>query len=231
MADFRGFILESAKTDLKTGTTTVGLKTKDLVVLAADMRASMGNIAYEEESEKIYKITEKMAMTNAGNVGDSLTIIRFLRSQAKLYELERGEYMTPRGASTLLSNVLNNTRFYPFIVQFIIGGMNNGPELFEVTPFGAMLERKRYAASGSGTDYALNTMDQFYAENMSAEDAIKLGVRAIEAGKRRDIYSGGKSVTVFVIDRQGVRELPQSQVQKYIQEVNEPVVAKKPNAR
>jgi len=223
--------LESAKADLKTGTTTVGLKTKDLVVLAADMRASMGNIAYEEESEKIYKITDKMAVTNAGNVGDSLTIIRFLRSQAKLYELERGEFMTPRGASTLLSNVLNNTRFYPFIVQFIIGGMNNGPELFEVTPFGAMLERKKYAASGSGTDYALNTMDQFYNDNMSSEEAIRLGVRAIEAGKRRDIYSGGKSVTVFVIDRQGVREIPQSQVLKLVQELNEPVVAKRPNAR
>src|SRR3989344_6127934 len=158
-----------------------------MVVLAADMRASMGNIAYEEESEKIYRITDKMAMTNAGNVGDSLTIIRFLRSQAKLYELERGELMTPKGASTLLSNVLNNTRFYPFLVQF-------------------------------------------YSENLGMEDAIKLGVRAIEAGKRRDIYSGGKSVTVFVVDKQGVREIPQPQVLKYIQEVNEPVAARKSNA-
>ena len=94
-----------------------------------------------------------------------------------------------------------------------------------------MLERKKYAASGSGTDYALNTMDQFYNDNMSSEEAIRLGVRAIEAGKRRDIYSGGKSVTVFVIDRQGVREIPQSQVLKLVQELNEPVVAKRPNAR
>ena len=42
---------------LKTGTTTIGLITKDAVVLAADMRASMGHLAYDEESKKLYKIT------------------------------------------------------------------------------------------------------------------------------------------------------------------------------
>ena len=223
--------MDNQKADLKTGTTTVGLKTRDCVVLAADMRASMGNIAYEDESEKIYQITEKMALTNAGNVGDSLTIIRFLKSQAGLYELERGELMTPKAAATLLSNVLNNSRYYPYIVQFILGGFNSKPELFEVTPFGAMLERTKYAASGSGTDYALNTLDQFYNENLTQDEAIKLGIRAIEAGKRRDIYSGGKSATVFVVERQGVRELPQALIQKLILEVNEPITTKKQTSR
>jgi len=69
------------------------------------------------------------------------------------------------------------------------------------------------------------------SENMNSEEAIRLGVRAIEAGKKRDIYSGGKSVTVFVVDKQGVREIPQPQVLKYIQEVNEPVTARKTNTR
>ena len=211
--------------DIKTGTTTVGLKTADAIVLAADMRASMGNIAYEEESEKIYKITENMAATNAGNVGDSLTIIRFLRSQVNLYEFERGEKMTIKAAATLLSNVLNATRYYPFIVQLILGGMNNKPELFEVTPFGGVLERKRYAVSGSGTDFALSTLDQNYMEGMTEEDGIKLAIKAIEAGKKRDIYSGGVSVSVVVIDRAGVKEISQEIVKKHVQELKKERVA------
>ncbi|MDO8633861.1 MAG: proteasome subunit beta [archaeon] len=214
--------------DLKTGTTTVGLIAGDTVVLAADMRASMGNLAYDEESEKIYQITDFMGVTNAGNVGDSLTIIRFLKSQAKLFEIEREERMTPRAASTLLSNVLNASRYYPYIVQLIVGGVNNKAELFEVTPFGATLERKKYAATGSGTDFAMNTLDQNYTLNMNEEDAIKLAIKAIEAGKKRDIYSGGESISVSVINRSGYRELSRQEVNKYLGEMNgQPTSAKK----
>ncbi len=202
--------------DIKTGTTTAGLKTADAVILAADMRASMGHIAYEEEAEKLYKITEFMGVTNAGNVGDSLTIIRFLRSQAKLYEMERKEHMTVKGAATLLSNILNANRYYPFIVQLIVGGINNKPELFEVTPFGGVLERKRYAVSGSGTDFALTVLDQGYKPGMSEEEGIALAISAIEAGKKRDIYSGGKSVSVMVIDKKGARMLPEKDVEAHI---------------
>lgn len=201
--------------ELKTGTTTVGLITKDSVVLAADMRASLGNIAYDEESDKISEINEYMALTNAGSVADSVTIIKFLRSQAKLFEIEREERMTPRAAASLLSNVLNANRYYPFIVQLVIGGIGDKPELHEVTPFGGGIERKTYAATGSGTDYALTTLDQNYSPDMTQEEGIRLAIKAIEAGKKRDIYSGGVSVTVVVVDSNGTRRLKDEEVKKY----------------
>lgn len=208
--------MESELKQLKTGTTTVGLKTASAVVLGADMRASMGNIAYDEESEKIYRITDSMAVTNAGNVGDSLTIIRFLKSQAKLYEIERQEKMSVRAAATLLSNVLNGNRYYPFIVQLLIGGINNQPELFEVSPFGGILERRQYAVTGSGTDFALTTLDQLYEDNLTEDEGIKLAIRAVNAGKRRDIYSGGVSVSIMVVDKSGVRSLSREEVEKHV---------------
>lgn len=203
--------------DIKTGTTTVGLKFKDGIILAADMRASLGHIAYEEEAEKIYKITDNMALTNAGNVGDSLAIIRFLRSQAKLYEIEREEQMTVKAAATLLSNVLNSNRFYPFVVQLIIAGVNQKPELYELTPFGGVLERKKYAVSGSGTELALNTLDSDYKESMTEEDGTQVAIKAIESGKKRDIFSGGKSIAIMVVDKNGVRKIEPSAVEKFIQ--------------
>ena len=201
---------------LKTGTTTVGLVTKEGVVLAADMRASMGNIAYDEESEKLYEITDHMAVTNAGNVGDSQTIIRFLKSQAKLFEIEREERMSAKAASSLLSNILNGSRFYPYIVQLLIGGYDGHPELFEVTPFGGTLERKKYGATGSGTDYALTVLDQNYVSGMSEEEGIKLAVRAVEASKKRDIYTGGVSIRVLVIRHSGFKRLRNEEVKRYL---------------
>jgi proteasome beta subunit len=202
--------------DLKTGTTTVGLIASESVVLAADMRASMGHIAYDEESQKIYKITDSIAVTNAGSVGDSLTLVRFLKSHARLYEIERDTKITPNAIVTYLSSVLNANRYYPFAAQFVLGGINNGPEIFELTPYGGILKRDKFAVSGSGTEFAMTTLDQNYKKGMSEEEGIALAIKAINAGKKRDMYSGGKSVSVTVISRKGIRELSEAEVQKYV---------------
>ncbi len=200
---------------LKTGTTTVGLTTKDSVVLAADMRASMGHLAYDEEVTKIYKITDNVALTIAGSVGDALALVRYLRSHAKLFEIERETKITPKAISTFVSNILNSNRFYPFLVQFIIGGVNDKPEVFDVDPSGGLLERKRFAVTGSGTELAMSNLDQNYKDGMTTEEGIRLAISAVKSSKKRDIYSGGVSVKVTVIDKNGIRELNETEIQKY----------------
>lgn len=105
----------------KTGTTTVGIIGKDFIVLAADQQATMGHMAADDDAQKIYNITDKVSLTISGAVGDSLAIIRFLRAQANLYEIERETKITPKAVTTLLSNVLNGNRYYPFIFAPIMG--------------------------------------------------------------------------------------------------------------
>ena len=208
--------MENTVKDFKTGTTTVGLIATDSVILAADMRASFGHIAYDEESQKLYKITDRIGVTNAGSVGDSLTLVRFLRSQARLYEIERDTKITPKALVTYLSNILNANRYYPFSAQFVMGGLNNGPELFEITPYGGILKRDKFAVSGSGTEPAMTTLDQNYKKGMTEEEGIAVAIKAVNAGKKRDIYSGGKSISVMVINEKGIRDLKDSEVQKYL---------------
>ncbi|MFA5357814.1 MAG: proteasome subunit beta [archaeon] len=205
--------------DRKTGTTTIGLAGKDFVVLASDQRATMGNIATESNIPKVYKITKNIGLTIAGEVGDSMALIRFLRAQANLYEIERETNMTPRALSSLLSNVLNGNRYYPFIFQPIIGGLNEEPELYELTPLGAMVKKDKYAITGSGTEFAMTTLDSEYRKDMTKEETIALAVKAISAAKHRDIYSGGESVTVIVIDSNGYREIDKKEIDKIIQKI------------
>lgn len=205
--------------EIKTGTTTVGLIAKDAVVLAADMKATLGNLSYEKEAKKIYKITDRAALTNAGSVGDSLAIIRFLRAHAKLYETERNKYITPKAIATLLSNVLNANRLFPYIAQFIIGGVVDKPGLFEVTPYGDLIERNKFAVSGSGTQLALAILDSEYKSGMSEGEAIALAVKAISASRKRDIYTGGKSISVMVVSTKGIRELSEKEVEKYLKNI------------
>ncbi len=209
--------MNSVKEDLKTGTTTVGIIGKDCVILAADMKATMGNLSYDLESEKVYKINKFTGLTNAGTVGDSLVLIRYLRAHSALYETERGHPMTPKAMTTYMSNILNANRYFPYGVQFVIGGIKPKPSLFELTPYGGVLERKQFATSGSGTVLAMATLDQGFKKNMSKEETMKLAVRAVSAAKHRDIYSGGVSITIMIKDKNGIEKVPESKVQKLIQ--------------
>jgi proteasome beta subunit len=204
--------------DKKTGTTTVGLIGKDCVILAADQQGTMGHIA-ERDAVKVHSITDKIAVTIAGTLGDSQALIRFLRSQANLYEIERETKMNPGAAASLLSNVLNNNRYFPFIFQPILGGLNNKPELFELTPYGGVSEKDNYAITGSGTTFAMTTLDKEYKRGMSETEAIDLAVRAVSASKHRDIYSGGDSITVLVIDKNGTREISRAEIEKIVKTV------------
>ncbi|MBS3060963.1 MAG: proteasome subunit beta [Candidatus Diapherotrites archaeon] len=206
--------------DLKTGTTTVGVLTPEAVILATDQRVSLGHIAYDDETNKLSKITDFIGVTNAGSVGDTMTIVRYLKSQAKMYEIEREIRISTKALVTLMANILSGNRYYPFEVQFVVGGFTGQPELYEVTPFGAILKRDKFAVSGSGTEPAMTALDLGYSENMSEKEGIKLAIRAISAGKRRDIFSGGRSVNVMVIDQKGIRELDEKTVEKISKEGN-----------
>ena len=205
-------------TDLKTGTTTVGLVARESVVLAADMRASLGHIAYDEENQKLSQIARAIALTNAGSVGDTMTIVRFLKSQAKMYEMENETEIPTKALVVYLANVLSGNRWNPYEVQFVVGGTNPKPQLFEVTPFGAVLERGKYAVSGSGTEMALTTLDLNYKDGLDENEAVGLAVQAVLSGQKRDIFSGGKSVSVLVIDKNGCRFVPPKTVEKAIKE-------------
>jgi len=203
----------------KTGTTTVGVVGTDFVVLAADQQATMGNVVADEEAQKVYKITDYVALTIAGGVGDALALIRFLKAQAALYEVERGTKMTPKAVASLLSNVLNGNRYYPFIFAPIIGGVNNAPELYEVDPFGGVSEKKKYAVTGSGSDFAISMFDSEYKETPNEDEAISIAIKAVMSSKNRDIYTGGKSITVTVVDKRGFRIIDPKEVEKIIGKV------------
>ena len=61
------------------GTTTVGIKAKDGVVLCADMRASAGYFIANNNTMKIQQIDLHAGLTLAGGVADAQNIVDILR--------------------------------------------------------------------------------------------------------------------------------------------------------
>ena len=69
---------------LKTGTTTLGLVCKDGLVLAADKRATAGNLIVDKDTNKVIPLLDKFAVTIAGSVSDIQYLIKILKAELNL---------------------------------------------------------------------------------------------------------------------------------------------------
>ena len=60
---------------LKTGTTTIGMKLKDGVILATDQRATMGNLIADNHCQKLFPIADNLGMNHSA-ISHQLRILR-----------------------------------------------------------------------------------------------------------------------------------------------------------
>jgi proteasome beta subunit len=189
-----------------TGTTTMGVVCKDGIVLGTDTRATLGTFVAHKRAKKVYAIDDHIAMTIAGGVADAQTVVEMLRANSKLYKYEKGLPIPVSAVARLAANVLFQSRFFPFILQSIIGGIDDGGgHIFALDPLGSVTEEK-YVSTGSGSPIAYGVLEPGYKEGMSVKEAIPLVVRAVNEAMKRDSASGD-SFDVAVISKDGYREL------------------------
>lgn len=189
------------------GTTTLGLVVKDGVVLVADKRATSGFYIAHKKVKKILKIDDRVALTTAGLVADAQFLASYLKYEAQSYKLSTGKPIPIRTLASILSLILNSSKFFPYIVQLLLGGYDayEGPKLFAIEWFGDLTEEK-YTATGSGSPVALGVIESEYRYDLGIEDAVKLGLKAVTSALKRDPWSG-EGYDVAVITKEGIREL------------------------
>ncbi|NJE30647.1 archaeal proteasome endopeptidase complex subunit beta [Thermococcus sp. 18S1] len=192
------------------GTTTVGIVCKDGVVLAADRRASLGNMVLSENVTKVFWIDDHLALAGAGSVGDILSLVRLLRAEAKLYRAKVGKEMSVKALATLTSNVLHGSRFMPYFGWFLIAGHTGEPGLYSVDMAGGVTE-DRFTAAGSGMEFAFSILEAEFKEEMTLEEGVKLALKAIKAATRRDVFTGG-GVTLVTVTDEGYKEWSEEEI-------------------
>jgi len=181
------------------GTTTVGLIAGDKVILAADKRATAGTLIASRRVRKIVKITDYAAMTVSGLVADAQALADLVREEARLYSLTNGRDLTVRGIATLLSNILFSSKWFPYLVQLIVGGYDSEPRLYTLDPYGSITEDK-YTATGSGSPVAYGVLEDNYREDLSVDEAIEIAKKAIRAAILRDSATGD-GIDVVIIGK------------------------------
>lgn len=196
------------------GTTTVALTFKDGVVVAADKRATMGGFIANKAVEKVHQIGDRTALTIAGGVGDAQALVRLMKAELELYKYGKGQNLSIEGTATLLSNVLQGNKYFPYFVQLIVAGVDSSPKVFVLDIFGGMIPDP-YASTGSGSITAYGILDSGFKDNLAEADAVKLAARAIDAAMKRDSFSG-EGIDVLVITKNNVKRLTPAEVKPLV---------------
>lgn len=177
------------------GTTTLAFKFQGGVIVSVDSRSTQGSYIASQSVKKIIEINPYLLGTMAGGAADCAFWERNLGMQCRLYELRNKERISVAAASKLLANTLYSYRGYGLSVGTMICGWDKtGPQVYYVDNDGTRLQAKDtmpYFSVGSGSTYAYGVLDAGWKYDLTEEEAIDLGARAIYHATYRDSYSGG----------------------------------------
>lgn len=180
--DGRIYQVEYAREAVSRGAPSVGIRTANGVVLAAQSRA--GSSLMESESiEKLHKLDDHVGAASAGHVADARQLIDFARRQAQVNRLRFGEPIDVEALTKFLTDhIQENTQrggTRPYGAALLIGGYQNGtPRLFAADPSGTPNEWKATVIGGSSAEIQ-DHLEAEWDEEISHEDGLALAAESL----------------------------------------------------
>jgi proteasome alpha subunit len=216
--DGRLFQVEYAREAVKKGTTTIGLKFKNGVILMVDKRLS-SRLVEPDSIEKIYDVDDFIGCATSGLVADARVLIDEARRSAHKNKMTYGENIA---VELLVKNVCDYKQNYtqygggrPFGVALLVAGVDDlGLHLFETDPSGALVAYKA-TSIGSGRPVVMDIFEKEFADGMTFEAAAKLGLKALSAAIEEPLSAVSVEIGVVEKDKK-FRRLAESEIVKLI---------------
>lgn len=218
--DGRLFQVEYAYEAVKKGSTTLGIKTRGGVVLAAEKRQPS---RLAESAEKMKKVDEHIGLAFSGLFGDARVLIDSARVYAQLHRLVYGERIS---VELLAKRICDIKQVYtqhggvrPFGVAFLIGGVDKrGPQLIRTEPGGSYMSYKAEAI-GAGSQTVVDFLEKNYQDDLSLDDAVLLALRALNQVIEEGLAVERVEVAVVSVEDQLFRILKPSELASYIEKL------------
>lgn len=219
--DGRLFQVEYAREAVKRGTTSLGVKYNDGVILAVDRRIT-SRLVEGESIEKIFQIDDNIGAVTSGLVADARVLIDRARVES---QLNRVTYNEPIDIGILAKKICDFKQLYtqhggvrPFGIAMLLAGVNEIPRLFETDPSGALIEYKA-TAIGSGRPTAMEIFEEKYREGMGQEDAIELALTVMNEVAEGKVSEETVELAVIELKTKEFKKLSESEVKEYISKV------------
>ncbi|MCQ2070689.1 MAG: archaeal proteasome endopeptidase complex subunit alpha [archaeon] len=201
--DGRLFQVEYAREAVKKGTTTIGIKFKDGVILVVDKRVS-SKLVEPGSIEKIYDIDEFIGCASSGLVADARILVDNARKEAQIHKVNYGENIAVEMLTKKVCDYEQNYTQYggarPFGTALLIAGTDDlGTHLFETDPSGALIAYKA-TCIGTGRPVVMDILEKEFEDEMSYEDALKLGLKALSTAVEEKLRSESIEIGVVKTD-------------------------------
>ena len=215
--DGRLLQVEYAKKTVKQGSTAIGIKCKDGLLLVSDKRI-VDELIVIESIEKTFMIDNHIAASAAGILSDARVLVERAQLTAQQHRMT---YDHPIDVLTIVKDVCNLKQittqsggYRPFGVSLLIGGIDDtGVRLFETDPTGIFFEYKA-TSIGEGEAVVDEILHKEYKESMTVKDGLKLAIKALNKAiedldaKRLDAaYIDVKTKTFMKIPMKEVEEV------------------------
>ncbi|MEO3810155.1 proteasome subunit beta [Sphaerisporangium sp. B11E5] len=201
------------------------------VVMAGDRRATAGNYISQKDMDKVFRTDEYSCMGIAGTASTGIEMARLYCVELEHYEKREGRTLSVEGKANRLATMIRGN--LPLAMQGIVvvplfaaydteGGAGR---IFSYDVGGGPYEQKRFAAIGSGSIFARGALKKLYRDGATAEETVLACVQALYDAADDDSATGGPDVTrkiwpaVAVIDDEGFRRLPDTEVESHVRQV------------
>ncbi len=219
--DGRLYQVEYAREAVSRGSASVGVRTADGVVLAAD-RQIRSPLIERESIEKLHKIDSHVGVASAGHVADARKLVDVARQEAQINRLR---YDEPVGVETLTKSITDHVQQYtqtggarPFGVALLVGGIEDGePRLFETDPSGTPYEWQATAVGG-GRDEIMGHLEEEYSTEMDLQGGIGLTLEAMAEASEDGLNPEGVHVATVDVETEQFSTLSSEEVATHLDE-------------
>ncbi|MFN8218906.1 MAG: hypothetical protein U0S12_02080 [Fimbriimonadales bacterium] len=233
-AEIVDFRLPEAMASETHGTTVLGLRYKDGVLMLADRRATAGNLIMFDRAEKVMALDDSTVVAISGAFARSVEICRFLKHSFKYYRRMALVELTREGKLQEISRALSGNApmamqgigvFLPIVAAYDAKTDDFGLYFFDGA--GARFENGEYACAGSGSERIRGVFEYLGRikgpwDQRELEDVLLDGLHMLDIAADLDSATGGFSKTppiVRVLDRNGNRPVDEKVLARAVKSV------------
>jgi len=220
--DGRLLQVEYAKKTVKQGSTAIGIVSKEGVVLVTDKRI-VDKLIVANSVEKIFQIDDHIAATASGILSDARVLVE--RAQLKAQQ-NHVTFDSPVDTLTIVKDTCSlkqmctqSAGLRPFGVSLLIAGVDStGAKLYQTDPTGIYFEY-RACVIGEGEAEIEDILHKEYKNDISIDDAIKLGIKSIVTVLDGNFSSDRVDCVVIRTDKKKFERIDNATVDGFLKEI------------
>ena len=206
------------------GTTVLGLKYADGIVMAGDRRATAGYTIADDKMRKVFAADDYSVIAIAGAAGMAVDMVKLFQLELEHYEKLTGDRLSLEGKANRLAQMIRSN--FPLAMQGLVvvplfGGYDERRgegRLFYYDATGGRWEEDDYQSTGSGSQPAKNSLKKRWRPGLDRATALRAAVEALLDASEDDVATGGPNPVrhiypiVITVTASGADEMYESEV-------------------